>query len=554
MFLALRLALLALLVAPSAALACGEQPQLDTTMAPGWNVPTVAEVDDAIDAAAAEFGVPASILQAVAHTENRWQHRPYRITMGERRGLFSLSQDRQEVAAALLSVDIEIIRGDVNQHARAFAALLDSARPSVAEAWQVGLWREAIAWALELPEGFADRYVDGLFVLISDGLIDQLPTGEPINVSPAPIDPSQMGLFSASTERSADYPPAVWDPAPSCNYSNASRTIGDVDVVIIHTVQGSYAGCISWFNNCVSSVSAHYVVSTTGAITQMVDEADIGWHVNCWNSFTIGIEHEGWVDEPEIWYTDDMYEASAALTADILADWGLPADRSHVMGHVEIDAACNTNGHTDPGTGWDWDLYMSLIGGSTGDDDDDVVSDPTDLVGYIRHTDLYEADYGISGATVVVDGGIGSTTTSSTGYYSFSDIDPGDYTICADASGYAEGCRSKTVEEGITNWGSLLLEPGDDDDDAVDDDDAGDDDAADDDDAVDDDDGADDDDAVDDDDQADDDDAVVGGERQSSLPGRRGCRSDLSASSGGAPAALLILLFGATLLRRLRTP
>jgi hypothetical protein len=253
-----------------------------------------------------------------------------------------------------------------------------------------------------------------------------------------------------------------------------------------------------------------------------------------------------------------MYEASAALTADILADWGLPADRSHVMGHVEIDPGCNGNGHTDPGTGWDWDLYMSLIGGSTGDDDDDdVVADPTNLVGYIRHTDLYEAAYGIGGATVTVDGGIGSTTAGSDGYYSFSDIDPGDYNICANASGYAEGCRAKTVEEGITNWGSLLLEPGgDDDDDAVDDDDAGDDDVADDDDQVDDDDQMDDDDVQTDDDDAatDDDDAAVGGERESSLTTpRRGCRSDLStAAPDGSPLGLLLLLAGTCLVLRRR--
>ena len=552
MRLALRLALLALLLVPSTALACGEQPQYDTAMAPGWTVPTVAEVEDAIDAAAVEFGVPVSILQAVAHTESRWQHRPYRITMGERRGVFNLSQNRQEVAAALLGVEVDLIRGDVTQHARAFAALLDSARPKGAEAWQVGLWREAIAWSLELPESFADQYVDWLFVRISDGLIDQLPTGEPVTISPMPIEASQMGLWSASTERNPDYPGAVWNPT-SCNFQNASRTTGDVDVVIVHTVQGSYSGCISWFHNCSAYVSAHYVVSSTGAITQVVDEADIGWHVSCWNSFSIGIEHEGYVDEPEIWYTDAMYAASAGLTANILADWGLPADRSHVMGHVEIDPGCNGNGHTDPGTGWDWDYYMTLIGGSTGDDDDDVAPDPTDLVGYVRHTDLYDADYGISGATVTVDGGIGSTTTNSSGYYSFSDIDPGDFTICAVASGYDEGCRAKTVEEGITNWGSLLLEPGGDDDDAGDDDDqVDDDDVGDDDDQVDDDDAGDDDDQVDDDDAGDDDDdAAVGGDRRSNVPGRRGCQSSIAARTA-TPALLLILLAGATLACRRR--
>ncbi|GIV28253.1 MAG: hypothetical protein KatS3mg027_2067 [Bacteroidia bacterium] len=56
---------------------------------------------------------------------------------------------------------------------------------------------------------------------------------------------------------SADYPPAIWDPAASCNYSSRNGT--QISAVTIHVVQGSYAGCISWFKNCAAGVSAHYV-------------------------------------------------------------------------------------------------------------------------------------------------------------------------------------------------------------------------------------------------------------------------------------------------------
>ncbi|MEM7039655.1 MAG: hypothetical protein AAF570_21960, partial [Bacteroidota bacterium] len=53
---------------------------------------------------------------------------------------------------------------------------------------------------------------------------------------------------------SADYPPALWNPAASCNYSSRAGTA--VSAVTIHTIQGSYAGAISWFQNCAASVSA----------------------------------------------------------------------------------------------------------------------------------------------------------------------------------------------------------------------------------------------------------------------------------------------------------
>src|SRR5213075_2565387 len=87
------------------------------------------------------------------------------------------------------------------------------------------------------------------------------------------------------------YPGAIWNPASSSNYQAASRGAGDINYIIIHTVQGSYAGCINWFQNPAAQVSAHYVVrSSDGEITQMVDDSDIAWHVACFNSQSIGIE------------------------------------------------------------------------------------------------------------------------------------------------------------------------------------------------------------------------------------------------------------------------
>ncbi|MCS5679006.1 MAG: N-acetylmuramoyl-L-alanine amidase, partial [Acidimicrobiales bacterium] len=466
---ALSVALLSLgLVVPSIGLAEG-MTTLEDGSPPSSAIITadLPEVEAAIEAAAAEFGVPLPILQAIAHTESRWQHHPTRLSMGGRQGLFQLTQDRRELGAALLEVTDSAVRQDVATHARAFAMLLDFQRPQPEPSWMafadIGLWRDAIIFALDLPVDFADRYVDRLFMLVAKGLIARLPSGEPIGFAPSPIDGQHLGLWSESTERNPDYWAAIWNPT-SCNYSNANRSVGDVDMVIIHTVQGSYSGCISWFHNCASQVSAHYVVSTTGEITQVVDEIDVGWHVRDCNWHTIGIEHEGYVDDPALWYTDAMYSASAGLTADILADWGLPADRNSVQGHDEVGWLCNTN-HSDPGSGWDWDYYMSLVGGPP-------EPEGADLVGFIRHTDLFEPANGIAGAVVDLDG-VGAVMTDSTGFYTFDELDPGTYSICARASGYVEGCRTKTVELNAVNWGSILLEAdtGDDDDTTTDDDD-----------------------------------------------------------------------------------
>lgn len=188
-----------------------------------------------------------------------------------------------------------------------------------------------------------------------------------------------LGLQALPAAASTDYPPAIWNPAASCNYS--SRT-ASVTHVTIHTTQGSYAGSISWFQNCSAGVSAHYVIrSSDGQVTQMVREADKAWHVGNSNGYTVGIEHEGYINAPATWYTTAMYNASAALTRDILASRGLaqkvyngssgwnavPADSLYnVKGHVNY--ANQT--HTDPGSGWDWPRYKTLVaGGSSGGGD-----------------------------------------------------------------------------------------------------------------------------------------------------------------------------------------
>src|ERR1035437_4369184 len=73
-----------------------------------------------------------------------------------------------------------------------------------------------------------------------------------------------------------DYPGAIWNAAASCDYT-VGRTAA-VSAVVIHDTEGSYATTISWFQNCSSSVSAHYVLrSSDGQITQMVLEANKAW-------------------------------------------------------------------------------------------------------------------------------------------------------------------------------------------------------------------------------------------------------------------------------------
>ena len=172
--------------------------------------------------------------------------------------------------------------------------------------------------------------------------------------------------------RSADYGPAIWNAAPSCNYSSRSGTA--VSAVTIHTIQGSYAGAISWSQNCSSNVSYHYVIrSSDGQVTQMVLESNKAWHVGSENPYTIGYEHEGYINDAS-WYTEAMYTSSAALTRDVVnSGYGIPALRTYYLAAttgVNVLGACTkikghqhypSQTHTDPGINWNWEKYYKLI-------------------------------------------------------------------------------------------------------------------------------------------------------------------------------------------------
>ena len=181
-------------------------------------------------------------------------------------------------------------------------------------------------------------------------------------------------LFEAEnpTERSADYAPALWTAAASCNYSSRSGTL--VSAITIHTVQGTYAGCISWFQNCSASVSAHYVLrSSDGQVTQMVLEANKAWHVGSENPYTIGYEHEGYVSNAS-WYTTAMYNASAAISRDVCTSgyginplrtyFGASSSGTNTLGNctkIKGHQHYANQTHTDPGINWDWERYYKLI-------------------------------------------------------------------------------------------------------------------------------------------------------------------------------------------------
>lgn len=155
------------------------------------------------------------------------------------------------------------------------------------------------------------------------------------------------------------------------NYNIANREADGTDIkyIVVHTCEGGYQACINALRGSTRQVSAHYVISKTGKIAQVVSDKDIAFHAGYYdyNVHSIGIEHEGRSGDPSTW-TPEMLQASATLTKWLATKYNIPIDRSHIIGHNEVPGCPVSGGggsdcHTDPGAYLDWDGYINLING-----------------------------------------------------------------------------------------------------------------------------------------------------------------------------------------------
>lgn len=167
------------------------------------------------------------------------------------------------------------------------------------------------------------------------------------------------GVEKPRVEGELDHAGAQWVAASPANYRRADRPADyRIDRVVIHVVQGSFDTALKVFRDPAHAAAAHYVVRKDGHVAQMIRELDVAFHAGNrgYNERSIGIEHEGFVDRPAD-FTDAMYRSSARLTADICRRYGIPVDRTHLIGHVEVPGT----DHTDPGPHWAWDRYLNLV-------------------------------------------------------------------------------------------------------------------------------------------------------------------------------------------------
>lgn len=155
----------------------------------------------------------------------------------------------------------------------------------------------------------------------------------------------------------------IWNPSP--NYTSGRRN-RNIIAIVDHITAGSYPGCLSWLCNTAAKSSAHYLITKTGQVYQLVREADTAWHAGIvnkpsWklhdgtnpNFRTIGIEHEclsgGQLTEPQ-------YQATLQLHKELCEKYNIPIDRNHIIGHYEINSVDRPG---CPGPNFPWTRLMS---------------------------------------------------------------------------------------------------------------------------------------------------------------------------------------------------
>lgn len=353
----------------------------DVSVEPGSG-PEVAE-DSTLallfEEAAAEAGIPVDVLKAVAHTETalepaigevefEGQPAPY--------GLMGLRGDELAAAAELVGEDIEVVKTDDRVNLRAGAALLaryaDEAGLDETSRLDPLAWAPALARLGHLEEDLAQEYATDVMFKVRTGLAVPMEDGSTFVIGRNDPDAESMIAKQASGLSAAG---VTWLPSPNYNSRGGSR----VEMVVIHTCEGAYSGCVGWLRQSQAQASAHYVVKENGGqVAQLVDENNRAWHVaasyrkslngnqlparngQSVNTFSIGIEHGGRASQSS--WPAAQINRSVSLVRDITGRHNIPRDRYHIVAHGKLQP----ENRTDPGPNWPWTSYLAAISAGSG--------------------------------------------------------------------------------------------------------------------------------------------------------------------------------------------
>ncbi|KOT37347.1 amidase [Streptomyces caelestis] len=167
-----------------------------------------------------------------------------------------------------------------------------------------------------------------------------------------------------------------WIPAPYEEFGDGDYGNHDlggrpasqrIRYIVVHDTEGAWEGVLDMVQDPTYVSWQYSLRSTDGHIAQHVKAKDVAWHAGNWyvNAGSIGLEHEGFLADPDAWYTEAMYRSSARLVRYLAEKYDIPLDRQHILGHDTVPGTTTATipgMHTDPGPYWDWRHYFELLG------------------------------------------------------------------------------------------------------------------------------------------------------------------------------------------------
>ncbi|MBK6687017.1 MAG: N-acetylmuramoyl-L-alanine amidase [Deltaproteobacteria bacterium] len=333
--------------------------------------------------AAEEFDVPVDLLKALSYSETRLVPAVGEVEFEDQPepfGLFALRGEELTRAAVLLGVSVEEVMTDDVANVRAAASLLsayaEEAGIDPALRPEPAVWRPALErWGQIGDQELARGFSDSVLAHVRQGLAISMLDGTTMIVGRDPSMAAEVEQGYGVTEAGIGAAGVVFRSSPNYGSRNGSR----IEMVVIHTCEGAYSGCVSWLRNPQARASAHYVVNESGSeVSQLVDENNRAWHISAnyrkrlngdqlahregqsSNNFSVGIEHGGRGSQPS--WPQGQIDRSITLVRDITQRHNIPRDRYHIVAHGRLQP----ESRTDPGPNWPWTSYLaSISGGST---------------------------------------------------------------------------------------------------------------------------------------------------------------------------------------------
>lgn len=290
-------------------------------------------------------------------------------------------------AAELTGLSPQELRTDAAANVAGGAALLAAAQQELGEPMSSDPadWYGAVArFSGADDRATATAYANDVYDVLRSGLQRRTDAGQRVALAARPgltPDTEQLTRAGLRTANAAgtECPPTVsceWIPAPyeefgESDYGNHDLgnrpTSQGIDYIVIHDTEGAWEGVLQMVQDPTYVSWQYSLRSTDGHIAQHVKAKDVAWHAGNWyvNAKSIGLEHEGFLAQPDSWYTEAMYRSSARLVTYLANKYGIPLDRQHILGHDNVPGpTTSTVGgmHTDPGPYWDWRHYFELLG------------------------------------------------------------------------------------------------------------------------------------------------------------------------------------------------